>query len=52
MASLGGSALPWLVGFVSTKTNSLPIGFLVPLVGIFAMAGFVTLLRKRGLQML
>jgi fucose permease len=52
MASLGGSALPWLVGFVSTKTNSLPIGFLVPLAGIFAMAGFVMLLRKRGLQML
>lgn len=52
MASLGGSALPWLVGFVSTKTNSLPIGFLVPLAGILAMVGFVTLLRKRGLQML
>ncbi len=34
MASLGGSALPWLVGFVSTKANSLPIGFLVPLAGI------------------
>jgi fucose permease len=52
MASLGGSALPWLVGFVSTKANSLPVGFLVPLAGIFAMVGFVTLLRKRGLQML
>jgi fucose permease len=52
MASLGGSALPWLVGFVSTKTNSLPIGFLVPLAGILAMAVFVTILRKRGLQML
>lgn len=52
MASLGGSALPWLVGFVSTKANSLPIGFLVPLAGIFAMVGLVTLLRKRGLQML
>ena len=51
MASLGGSALPWLVGFVSTKANSLPIGFLVPLAGIFAMAVFVTVLRKRGLQM-
>ena len=34
MASLGGSAIPWLVGFVSTKANSLPIGFLVPLAGI------------------
>src|SRR5580704_11654874 len=52
MASLGGSALPWLVGFVSTKTNSLPIGFLVPLAGILVMAVFVTFLRRRGLQML
>jgi fucose permease len=52
MASLGGSALPWLVGFVSTKANSLPIGFLVPLAGICVMAVLVTLLRKRGLQML
>ena len=52
MASLGGSAIPWLVGFVSTKANSLPIGFLVPLVGVFMMAALVTLLRKRGFQML
>lgn len=52
MASLGGSALPWLVGFVSTKANSLPIGFLVPLAGILLMAVLVTFLRKRGLQML
>jgi MFS transporter, FHS family, glucose/mannose:H+ symporter len=52
MASLGGAAIPWLVGFVSTKANSLPIGFLVPLVGVFVMAALVTLLRKRGFQML
>jgi fucose permease len=52
MASLGGSAMPWLVGFVSTKTNSLPIGFLVPLVGIVAMVMLATVLRKRGMQML
>jgi MFS transporter, FHS family, glucose/mannose:H+ symporter len=52
MASLGGSALPWLVGFVSTKTNSLPIGFLVPLAGILVMAGCVAILRRRDLQML
>jgi len=52
MASLGGSAMPWLVGFVSTKANSLPIGFLVPLAGIVAMAVFVAILRKRRLQML
>jgi MFS transporter, FHS family, glucose/mannose:H+ symporter len=52
MASLGGSAIPWLVGFVSTKANSLPIGFLVPLAGVCAMAVLVTILRKRGLQML
>jgi FHS family glucose/mannose:H+ symporter-like MFS transporter len=52
MASLGGSAMPWLVGFVSTKANSLPIGFLVPLAGILTMAVFVAILRKRRLQML
>jgi len=52
MASLGGSAMPWLVGFVSTRANSLPIGFLVPLAGILVMAGCVAVLRKRGLQML
>ena len=52
MASLGGSALPWLVGFVSTKANSLPVGFLVPLTGIVIMAVFVAILRKRGLEML
>ncbi len=52
MASLGGSAIPWLVGFVSTKANSLPIGFLVPLAGVLVMAVLVALLRKRGLQML
>src|SRR5580700_5047413 len=52
MASLGGSAIPWLVGFVSTRTNSLPIGFLVPLTGVCVMVVLVTILRKRGLQML
>jgi FHS family glucose/mannose:H+ symporter-like MFS transporter len=52
MASLGGAAIPWLVGFVSTKANSLPIGFLVPLAGVGVMAVLVALLRKRGLQML
>ncbi len=52
MASLGGSAMPWLVGFISTKANSLPIGFLVPLAGILVMAGCVAVLRKRDLQML
>ena len=51
MASLGGSAIPWLVGFVSTRANSLPIGFLVPLAGICVMVILVTILRKRGLQM-
>jgi len=52
MASLGGSAMPWLVGFVSTRANSLPIGFLVPLVGILVMAVCVAFLRRRALPML
>jgi hypothetical protein len=30
----------------------LPIGFLVPLAGVCVMVVLVTILRKRGLQML
>jgi MFS transporter, FHS family, glucose/mannose:H+ symporter len=31
--SLGGATVPWLVGFVSTKTNNLRMGLLLPLGG-------------------
>jgi MFS transporter, FHS family, glucose/mannose:H+ symporter len=47
MASLGASAMPWLVGFVSTRTGSLRIGLLVPLIGCFFMLGLLAVLRRR-----
>jgi MFS transporter, FHS family, glucose/mannose:H+ symporter len=49
MASLGGSALPWLVGVISSRAGSLRVGLLVPLVGCIVMASIVaTLHRPRG----
>jgi FHS family glucose/mannose:H+ symporter-like MFS transporter len=50
MASLGASALPWLVGFISTRTGSLRIGLLVPLAGCFVMLGLLAALQRRGLE--
>jgi FHS family glucose/mannose:H+ symporter-like MFS transporter len=49
MASLGGSALPWLVGFVSMRASSLRVGLLVPLAGCFVMAGILALLHRQRL---
>ena len=49
MASLGGSAVPWLVGFLSTKAGNLRVGFLVPLAGCFIMLGLLALLRRQRL---
>jgi FHS family glucose/mannose:H+ symporter-like MFS transporter len=46
MASLGGSALPWVVGFVSTRAGSLRVGLLVPLVGCFVMLGLLGILQR------
>ena len=37
LASLGGALLPWLVGFVSTRSSSLRAGLLVPLAGCLIM---------------
>jgi FHS family glucose/mannose:H+ symporter-like MFS transporter len=50
MASLGASAMPWLVGFVSTRTGSLRVGLLVPLIGCISMFGLLAILRRRGLE--
>ncbi len=36
-AGLGGAILPWLIGVVSAKTNSLAAGFVVPLAAILIM---------------
>ena len=49
MASLGGSAMPWLVGFTSMKSASLQVGLLVPLAGCLVMLGGLALLRRQKL---
>jgi MFS transporter, FHS family, glucose/mannose:H+ symporter len=49
MASLGGSALPWLVGGLSMSASSLRIGLVVPLAASLTMASLVALLHRRGL---
>jgi FHS family glucose/mannose:H+ symporter-like MFS transporter len=38
--NMGGAALPWVVGAVSTRFGSLRIGLLVPLFGVAAMIVF------------
>ena len=38
--NIGGAVLPWLVGLVSTRTGSLRLGFLVPLLGVAAILAF------------
>jgi FHS family glucose/mannose:H+ symporter-like MFS transporter len=50
MASLGGSALPWTVGFLSMKAGSLRVGLGVPLAGCLVMLGLLEFLRRRGLR--
>jgi MFS transporter, FHS family, glucose/mannose:H+ symporter len=47
LASLGGSAGPWLVGAVSQVSTSLRIGLLVPLASAVIMIGLVLLLRRQ-----
>ncbi|HXG92542.1 MAG TPA: MFS transporter [Blastocatellia bacterium] len=37
LAGLGGATLPWAVGFISTRSDSLRAGLLVPLLGNLAM---------------
>jgi len=47
LAALGGATMPWMVGFVSQRANSLRVGLLVPLVGCVAMTVLVAVLRRR-----
>ena len=47
LASLGGSAGPWLVGSVSKHAGSLGMGLLVPLAGAITMICLVLLLRRQ-----
>jgi fucose permease len=47
LGSLGGSAGPGAVGFISKLSGSLRVGMLVPLVATVVMFGIVLLLRKQ-----
>jgi MFS transporter, FHS family, glucose/mannose:H+ symporter len=47
LAGFGGATLPWLVGFTSTRANSLRIGLLVPLLGAIAMLILNFLLARK-----
>jgi fucose permease len=47
LASLGGSAWPWLVGFVSKLAGSLRAGLLVPVFSAVVIICLVPLLRRR-----
>jgi fucose permease len=47
LASLGGSAGPWLVGTFSKYSGSLRIGFLVPLLSALLMISIVLGLRRQ-----
>jgi fucose permease len=47
LASLGGSAGPWLVGTVSKYSGSLRVGFLVPLLSALLMLCIVAGLRRQ-----
>jgi FHS family glucose/mannose:H+ symporter-like MFS transporter len=50
LASLGGSAGPWLVGTFSKYSGSLRVGFLVPLCSALLMIGIVASLRRQTSQ--
>jgi fucose permease len=45
--NVGGALMPLMVGAISTMTNSLRFGFLVPLVGVAFMLGFYLLQASR-----
>ena len=47
LAAIGGATVPWIVGFVSQRSNSLRVGLLVPLVGSIVMIILVFALRRR-----
>jgi FHS family glucose/mannose:H+ symporter-like MFS transporter len=50
LASLGGSAGPWLVGTFSKYSGSLRVGFLVPLLSALLMICIVLGLRRQTAQ--
>jgi fucose permease len=48
LASLGGSAGPWLVGTFSKYSGSLRVGFLVPLLSALLMICIIVSLRRQA----
>lgn len=48
MAAIGGATLPWLVGIVSSRSGSLRIGLLVPLVGCALMFVVASAFRRNA----
>jgi fucose permease len=50
LASLGGSALPWLVGFLSKQSGSLRVGLLIPFFSAILMICILLSLRRRTAQ--
>jgi MFS family permease len=50
LASLGGSAGPWLVGIFSKYSGSLRVGFVVPLLSALLMICIVASLRRQTSQ--
>ena len=50
LASLGGSAGPWLVGVLSKYSGSLRVGFVVPLLSALLMIAIVASLRRQTSQ--
>jgi MFS transporter, FHS family, glucose/mannose:H+ symporter len=47
MASVGGSAVPWVVGYISDHAGGLRIGLLLPLINALAMMLLMVLLRRQ-----
>jgi fucose permease len=39
LASFGAATLPWVVGWISTKTSSLQFGLAIPLLSCVLMLG-------------
>jgi len=48
MSSLGSSAMPWVLGFVSTHAGGLRVALLVPLLCAAIMFALLMLLRRHA----
>ena len=46
--NMGGAVLPWLVGVISSRTDSLEVGFLVPESAVFIMLVFYIVQQVSG----